>query len=144
MCVHVVLYHGHISPVLRGPSCDANTHLWLKQAPSALSCIFSAHLVLPSPGDGVCWVGARTRRDCAVLQADVHHCYDISIQTAGQYLVEVSHRQRCIYTPLCFSTHDKASFTHFSNTQHFPALTRAMMTCHFHVLPGIYRLDVSP
>lgn len=96
------LWWEHSSLIKTGPS----------RALAVLSSISSAHLVLPSPGDGVCWVGAGTRRDCACCR-----------QTSTTALTLVFKRQDGICWS-CFTV-CVAVFCFFITTQHFHMLPLA-------------------
>lgn len=125
MCVPCTVACTHFSCARRGPGCDENTHLWLKQAllRSGCSLLYLSSPPCPSISWRRCLLSGR--RDMVwlcVVQADVHHGSDISIQTAGQYLVVVFHYRRAVC--LFFLVMLKPR-THFNTTQHFHKLLLA-------------------
>lgn len=97
MCVlYCSLYPFLLSEERPGLWCDENTHLWLKQA--LLSCVCSQLYLSSPPCPSISWRRCLLsgRWDTAWLcAADVHHGSDISIETAGWYLVVICHRRRC-------------------------------------------------
>lgn len=96
MCVCCTVACTHSSCLKRGLGCDENTHLWLKQA--LLSCVCSQLYLSSPPCPSISWRRCLLsgRWDTAWLcAADVHHGSDISIETAGWYLVVIFHRRRC-------------------------------------------------
>lgn len=117
------LWWEHSSLIKTGPS----------RALAVLSSISSAHLVLPSPGDGVCWVGAGTRRDCACCS-----------QTSTTALTLVFKRQDGI----CWSCFTVCVAVFFFFFYHYPTFPHVLAgtrwwhgSSHFHMLPGIYPPD---
>lgn len=75
----------------------------IKKGPSELCLFWAASLGPPCPS--ISWRRCLLsgRRDAAwlcELQADVHHGSEISIQTAGRYLVVVFHCGRCCFLSL--------------------------------------------
>lgn len=97
-CVCCTVACTHSSCLRRGLGCDENTHLWLKQA--LLSCVCSQLYLSSPPCPSISWRRCLLsgRWDTAWLcTADVHHGSDISIETAGWYLVVIFHRRRCCF-----------------------------------------------
>lgn len=135
----------HSCCLRRGPGCDENTHLWLKQ--TLLSSICSQLHLSGPPCPSISWRQCLLsgREDTAwlcALHADVHRGSEISMQTARCYLLVVFHCRSCWV--FFFLSHIKASFTHFNTPQHFhmlPLVHTDDTAVLISTLPGIYLPD---